>query len=130
MIAQTKIDHQRKGRELKDLSRRTANHQRLDLCDYLFDCLVVHMSSKEGRQDANAVMFNFWFVLFVRLDKNDPRNHMNKVSEASGDFPDRFTWQRQTVAVRSSVLVFGHDNDGVSTGSGSDRVSTNGRVEF
>jgi len=36
------------------------------------------MSSKEGRQDANAVMFNFCFVLFVSLDKNDPRNHINK----------------------------------------------------
>src|SRR5258708_7127549 len=47
MIAQPKIDHERKGRELKYFARRPPNHQRRDLRDYFTDCLIVHFSVQE-----------------------------------------------------------------------------------
>src|SRR5258708_7284074 len=47
MIAQSKIDHEREGRELKYLSGRSSNHQRRDLRDYFVDCLIVHFSVQE-----------------------------------------------------------------------------------
>lgn len=66
---------------MKYLSRRSADHQRADLCHYFLDGLIVHglikeINTQKDRRGVEGVLL--WFRVFLVRVRKDPRNHTNQ----------------------------------------------------